>query len=81
MKDYRDPRAKPGQPKAQRGELPNEAADLVLINGEGPVPRQGHNLLYSMVCSKRHSPINGWDPSFFEELKVSGYDIERETGS
>ena len=74
-KRYRRRNTKPGQLQAYYGKLPHDDPDLILANGEG-VPRCDRAYLYySLGCGKFN--FKGEEqPSFFEELKSRGYDMD-----
>lgn len=75
MKRYREPKAKPGELKAQWGKLKYDRPDLCYVWGEG-VPKCDASLLDYALTGKRHHPMDdSWSPGLIEELEKRGYDI------
>lgn len=75
MKKYGTPRARKGELKLQYGMNEGECDHLVVWNGD--IPRCDRVLLFSLVSSKTHSPVNDlWNDSFLEELEKRGYDTK-----
>ena len=74
-KRYRRRNTKPGQLQAYYGKLPHDEPDLVFANGEG-VPRSDRALLYVIFGARRFTFNGKEQPSFFEELKARGYDMD-----
>ena len=72
---YRRRNTKPGQLEAYFGKLPGDDPDLIFSNGEG-VPKCDRAYLYSALGSVRFGFMGNKEPSFFEELKSRGYDMD-----
>lgn len=74
MKRYRTPKVIEGQIKFQRGKLDDEI-DMLVIYGDD-VPRCDRSLVMQLFTSEQLT----WDmktrPSFIEELKRRGYDLD-----
>lgn len=68
-------KAKPGQLKSQWGRIDrHNNPDLCYVAGEG-VPRCDMRLLDNVFAGERRSYDGTIEPSFFEELKLRGYDV------
>ena len=74
-KRYRIRNTKLGQLQAYYGKLPHDEPDLILSNGEG-VPRCDRAYLYYVFGGARFGFRGDVQPSFFDELKARGYDMD-----
>lgn len=86
MKRWRQPKAKPGELKAQWGKLRHNNPDLCYVWGEGTHSADGH-FLHHILCSDRLAhdwdapsdasrlSLTKYEPSFVKELESRGYDI------
>lgn len=75
MKRYREPKAKPGELKAQWGKLKYDTPDLCYAWGDGCSKADSH-LIHNVFSSGRFHPGSfEQDKSLLEELEERGYDL------
>ncbi len=75
MKRYREPKANPGELKAQYGKLKHDSPDIIYAWGDGCSSADARLLHYVMSREWYHPADGTWGDSFIKELEKRGYDI------
>ena len=61
--------------KMQMGRIDGDCPDMLIFYGDD-TPRCDRALLFNMLCSEKLRYNNEVQPSFIDELKARGYDMD-----